>query len=185
MVVPPVAFRREIDRNLSDFFRTHRPMSFDAPSRVFAATTTSGCRASNGTSTSITARPRARLTKTAASISSIPRTGSDAASTRASGCGSRPSIMRWAISCSGPMPSARPTPSNAGWCWAFARRLAARPKPSRRFEARTPDASQGCGARTRGHRVGAGTSQSAQRQRHRAPKAETAQRRERAAPDVP
>ena len=28
MVVPPVAFRREIDRNLSDFFRTHRPMSF-------------------------------------------------------------------------------------------------------------------------------------------------------------
>jgi hypothetical protein len=28
MMVPPVAFRREIDRNLSDFFRTHRPMSF-------------------------------------------------------------------------------------------------------------------------------------------------------------
>jgi hypothetical protein len=28
MVVPPVAFRREIDRNLSDFFRTHRPISF-------------------------------------------------------------------------------------------------------------------------------------------------------------
>ena len=28
MVVPPVTFRREIDRNLSDFFRTHRPMSF-------------------------------------------------------------------------------------------------------------------------------------------------------------
>ena len=28
MVVPPVAFRREIDRNLSDFFRHHRAMSF-------------------------------------------------------------------------------------------------------------------------------------------------------------
>jgi hypothetical protein len=28
MVVPPVAFRREIDGNLSDFFRTHRPISF-------------------------------------------------------------------------------------------------------------------------------------------------------------
>ena len=28
MVVPPVAFRREIDGNLSDFFRNHRAMSF-------------------------------------------------------------------------------------------------------------------------------------------------------------
>ena len=28
MVVPPVAFRREIDRSLSDFFRTHRPIAF-------------------------------------------------------------------------------------------------------------------------------------------------------------
>jgi hypothetical protein len=28
MVVPPVAFRRELDRNLSDFFRNHRAISF-------------------------------------------------------------------------------------------------------------------------------------------------------------
>ena len=28
MVVPPVTFRREIDRNLSEFFRAHRPASF-------------------------------------------------------------------------------------------------------------------------------------------------------------
>jgi hypothetical protein len=28
MVVPPITFRREIDRNLSDFFRTHRPTAF-------------------------------------------------------------------------------------------------------------------------------------------------------------
>jgi hypothetical protein len=28
MVVPPVAFSREIDKNLYDFFRSHRPISF-------------------------------------------------------------------------------------------------------------------------------------------------------------
>ena len=35
MVVPPVAFRREIDKNLSRFFRDHRPASFRRAISVF------------------------------------------------------------------------------------------------------------------------------------------------------
>ncbi len=129
MVVPPVAFRREIDKNLSDFFGLTVRSRFVAPSPDFAATITSSSRESNGTSTSITARLRARPTKMAASTSFIPRTGNDAASIKVSGSGFRPSIMKWGTSCSGPMPSARPTRSSAGWCWGCAHRHAAPPKP--------------------------------------------------------
>lgn len=109
------------------FFGPTGPRRSVARFRRSAATTTSDRRGLNGTSISIGARPPAKPTKTAASISSIPKTGNDAAFTKASGCGFRPCITRWAIFFSGPMPNAKPTPSNAEWCWDSERKRVATP----------------------------------------------------------
>ena len=124
-------------------FATIASLPFAAPSPISAAIIICAGRKSGGTNTSIGAKPPAEPSRTAASTSSIPRTGSAAASIIRSGCGCRWSITSSRTTSSGPTRKARPRLSPIGWSADCAARPSARelrlpPQPQVSLRPRVP-----------------------------------------------